>query len=102
MNSWLDWSTESAGGDAISEAARKAPAQAELRPTCTGVSRVILPCDVTPHEFLARLVDKIRNAISEAARKTPVKTAELRPTWPGASSYRSPTVSRHRLSTNSA
>jgi hypothetical protein len=35
-------------GDVIYEAMREAPAQAELRPTCAGAFRIILPCDVTP------------------------------------------------------
>ena len=43
----------------MGEAARKAPAQAELRPTSAGASRIILPCGVTPREFLGRLFDQI-------------------------------------------
>ena len=39
-------------GDAICEATLEAPAQAELRPTCAGAFRVILPCDATPDEIL--------------------------------------------------
>jgi hypothetical protein len=45
LNRLVDYSI---GDDVVGEATRKAPAQAELRPTCAGVSRVILPCDVTP------------------------------------------------------
>jgi hypothetical protein len=41
----VDRSTNSIGGDVMGEAAREAPAQAELRPTSAGTSRVDPPCE---------------------------------------------------------
>jgi hypothetical protein len=56
VNSSVDWSTHSKGGDVIGEAMRQAPAQAELRPTSAGAFGVTLSCDVTPMNS-SRLVD---------------------------------------------
>ena len=44
----VSWPANFIGGDAICEATREAPAQAELRPTCAGAFRIILPCNATP------------------------------------------------------
>jgi hypothetical protein len=58
MNSSVNWSTNFIGGDVMSEGDAESPTQAELRPTCAGAFQVILPCGVTPHEFLSQLVDQ--------------------------------------------
>jgi hypothetical protein len=47
VNSFVNWLTNSIGGDVIAEAKLEAPAQAELRPTSAGAFRVILPRDST-------------------------------------------------------
>jgi hypothetical protein len=59
----------------IGEAAREAPAQAELRLTIAGAFRVILAFDAIPNGFLCRLVGQFRRGmafIGEAARAFPV------------------------------
>ena len=65
----VSWPANFIRGDAICEATLEAPAQAELRPTCAGAFRVILPCDATPDEILVSLpVNFIRgDAICEAS-----------------------------------
>ena len=52
MKFLVSWPANFIGGDAICEATLEAPAQTELRPTCAGAFRIILPCDATPHEIL--------------------------------------------------
>ena len=81
----VSWPANFIRGDAICEATLEAPAQAELRPTCAGAFRVILPCNATPDEILVSLpANFIRgDAICEATREAPAQ-AELRPTCAGA------------------